>query len=385
MTEVSQALNPSQAPFRVRFSAFLIGLPVFGLCALGLLVLFSIGRAHTNETAYVFRQTQWFALGLVAFIIGARVNLIALRKLSWLIGLAALIALILVLIPGIGQMVNGARRWINLGYVNLQVSELAKIALVFVLAHHLAAEQRRMGEFLRGFVAPGAVIAVCFGLILLQPDYGTAALCAAVGVTMLFLAGARLRFLLPSALIGALGFAIAVVLDPVRFQRITSFIDVEGNRQDGSYQLWQALLAFGSGGVSGRGLGQGRQQMAFLPEAHTDFIFPIIGEELGFIATTSIAAAFLLIFLVTVVRLGAAKSPYLFLIAVGAMLFIVLQALINMGVATGLLPTKGISLPFVSYGGSNLVTLFFFAGLLLNCFDEWDRKSGTRARVRGSP
>ncbi len=385
MTAATQALNSTtQTTFRARFSTLSIGFLVLGLSALGFLVLYSIGRAHTNETAYVIRQAQWFVLGLTAFFVGARINLHAMRKLVWVIGLAAVAALILVLIPGIGQMVNGARRWINLGYVNLQVSEIAKVALVFVLAHYLAAEQRRMGEFFRGFVLPVAVVGVCFALIILQPDYGTAALCAVVGATMLFLAGGRMRFLIPTGLGGAALFAAAVVYDPVRFRRITAFLDIDANRQDGAYQLWQALLAFGSGGTSGRGLGQGRQQMAFLPEAHTDFIFPIIGEELGLIATMSIAGAFLCIFLIAVWRMRSAQSLYLFLIAVGAMLFIVLQALINMGVATGILPTKGISLPFISYGGSNLVTMFFFAGLLVNCFDEWDRKPGALARERGS-
>ncbi len=383
MPSVTQALRPASRSFGDRLPGILVTLLILGLCALGILVLYSVGRAQAGrETYYVTKQVIWLGAGLVVFLIASRLDLFWLRRLIWVGCGIALVASILVLIPGVGILVNGARRWISLGFMNLQVSELVKVALVFGMAHYLAENQRRIPEFLRGFIYPGLGIGIAFSVILLQPDYGTAALCALVGGMMLFLAGARLIYLVPSALAGILLFAVAVFLDPVRFRRITAFMDVDANRQDSAYQLWQGMLAFGSGGVSGRGLGQGRQQMAFLPEAHTDFIFPIIGEELGLIATGAIGCAFLVIFLVVVMQMQKAPNMYLFLIATGSLLFIILQALINMGVATGSLPTKGMSLPFISYGGSNLVTMFFFSGLLINCFDEWNRKPGWGARER---
>ena len=383
MSSATQALRPATRSFADRLPGFLVTLLILGLCALGILVLYSVGRAQAGREAYyVTKQAVWLCAGLVVFLIASRLDLFWLRRLIWVGCGIALAASILVLIPGVGILVNGARRWVSLGFMNLQVSELVKVALVFGMAHYLAENQRQIPEFRRGFIYPGLGIGAAFFLILLQPDYGTAALCALVGVVMLFLAGARLIYLVPSALAGGVLFAVAVFLDPVRFRRITAFMNVDANRQDSAYQLWQGMLAFGSGGVSGRGLGQGRQQMAFLPEAHTDFIFPIIGEELGLIATGAIAGAFLIIFLVVVVQMRRAPNMYLFLIAMGSLLFIIVQALINMGVATGSLPTKGMSLPYISYGGSNLVTMFFFSGLLINCFDEWNRKPGWGTRER---
>ena len=160
--------------------------------------------------------------------------------------------------------------------------------------------------------------------------------------------------------------------DPVRLQRITSFLDVEGNRSDSSYQLWQGILAFGAGGVQGVGLGAGRQQMSFLPEAHTDFIFAIVGEELGLVFTLGVVTLFMTLFFVGVLQLKRAPNLYQYLLVMGALLFLTLQALINIGVVTGCLPTKGMSLPFISYGGSNLVFMFVLTGIILNGFRAWE-------------
>jgi cell division protein FtsW len=253
----------------------------------------------------------------------------------------------------------------------LQVSEIGKLGLLFALAHYMATNRRQIDEFVRGFLAPCGILAVICGLIIIEPDFGTAFLCGAVGGTLLFLAGVRLRFLVPSA-IGALClFAVAVYNDPVRLQRITSFLDVEGNRGDSSYQLWQGILAFVAGGFDGVGLGAGRQQMSFLPEAHTDFIFAIVGEELGFVFTAGVVILFMTLFFVGVMQLKRAPDLYQYLLIVGALLFITLQALINIGVVTGCLPTKGMSLPFISYGGSNLVFMFTLTGIILNGFRNW--------------
>ena len=196
----------------------------------------------------------------------------------------------------------------------------------------------------------------------------------------MFQAGVGLKWLLPVAGLAVGCFSTLVYFDPVRIRRVTSFLDVEANANDSAYQLWQGMLAFGVGGIDGVGLGMGRQQMYFLPESHTDFIFPVIGEELGMVATLSILIAFLFLFMLVGWRLRQLSKMYDFMIAFGALLFISLQAIINMGVVTGCLPTKGMSLPFISYGGSNLLVTLIFTGLLINVMLRQDRPEPIRIR-----
>jgi len=348
------------------------------LTALGLIMLTSAGASHSGSTAdpfYLFRkQSVWLALAMVAGAVAALINLDWLGKMSHWIAGGVLLLLALVLVPQVGVEVNGARRWLDLKLMRLQVSDLAKIAMVIWLAYYFGTRQRQVKEFVAGFVYPCMMIGLFCGLIFLEPDFGTTALCGAVGFSMMYLAGARLWYLIPSSLLGVIGFSVAVYLDPVRLRRITSFLDVEGNKADSGYQLWQGILAFGAGGPDGVGLGQGRQQLYYLPEAHTDFIFPVIGEELGLVATAGVVLLFAAIFAFCVSALRRAPNLYQFLLATGALLFLTLQAIINMGVVTGLLPTKGMSLPFISYGGTNLVTMFVLVGLIFNCLASWSAK-----------
>jgi cell division protein FtsW len=349
-----------------------LSLIVICLTFLGLVILFSASQAmHDDPTVLLRKQLVWLVIATLAGGLAMMINLDALRPYAYLLAGGSVLLLVAVLIPGIGVTVNGAQRWIDFGPMRLQVSEIGKLGLLFALAHYMATNRRQIDEFVRGFLAPCGILAVICGLIIIEPDFGTAFLCGAVGGTLLFLAGVRLRFLVPSA-IGALClFAVAVYNDPVRLQRITSFLDVEGNRGDSSYQLWQGILAFVAGGFDGVGLGAGRQQMSFLPEAHTDFIFAIVGEELGFVFTAGVVILFMTLFFVGVMQLKRAPDLYQYLLIVGALLFITLQALINIGVVTGCLPTKGMSLPFISYGGSNLVFMFTLTGIILNGFRNW--------------
>ncbi|GHC11298.1 putative lipid II flippase FtsW [Cerasicoccus arenae] len=346
------------------------------LTALGLIMLTSAGQSHNKiidqDAYYLFRrQAIWLGIALASGLVAALVSLDWLGKCSHFIAAGVLVLLGLVVVPQIGVEVNGARRWLDLGPMRLQVSDLAKIAMIIWMAHYYGTRQRQVTNLITGFLVPCMAIGLTCGLIFLQPDFGTAALCGGVGFAMMFLAGARLWYLVPSAVIGVVGFSVAVYLDPVRLRRITSFLDVEANKADSGYQLWQGILAFGAGGVPGVGLGQGRQQLFFLPEAHTDFIFPVIGEELGLLATSAVVCLFAAIFTIGVLALRRAPNLYQFLLATGALLFLTMQALINMGVVTGLLPTKGMSLPFISYGGTNLVTMFVLIGLLFNCLASW--------------
>lgn len=353
---------------------------VIALTALGLIMLTSAGQSHggvvnAGDPFYLFRkQSLWLGVAMLAGVVAAFVNLDWLGKMSHWIAAGVIILLALVLVPQIGVEVNGARRWLDLKLMRLQVSDLAKIALIIWVAHYYGTRQRRVQELAVGFLAPCMVVGLFCGLIFLEPDFGTTALCGAVGFAMMFLAGVRLLFLIPTVLTGVVGFAYAVYQDPERLSRITSFLDVEAHKADSGYQLWQGILAFGAGGADGVGLGQGRQQLYYLPEAHTDFIFPVIGEELGLIATSGVVLLFAAIFTFGVIALRRAPNLYQFLLATGALLFLTLQAIINMGVVTGLLPTKGMSLPFISYGGTNLVTMFVLVGLLFNCLASWSAK-----------
>lgn len=348
-------------------------LPIVFLSSLGILILISAGAGRPDPYFFARKQLIWLCIAYAAGIFMAFIDIKMLRKISIPLAVVSIILLLLVLVPQIGREVNGARRWIAIGSILIQPSDLAKFALVIVLANYLQSTQRQMGSFLRGFIAPFAILGIFCALIIKEPDFGTTALCAGVGSIMIFLAGVKLRYLFPTIGLGVFGFFVMIFHDEVRYKRLISFIDFEENKSGGAYQLYQALLAFGTGGVSGVGIGQGRQQLSFLPEAHTDFIFAIVGEELGLVFTCAVVLLFFILFLSTILSLPKAQNLFEFSLAVGAMLMIVLQALFNMCVVTGLMPTKGISLPFISYGGSNLVAMFAFSGLLLNCVRSWNR------------
>jgi cell division protein FtsW len=372
---------PKQSRWRIPpIGLFIVGI-VVGLTFLGLVVLFSASQSmHDDPTTLLRKQLIWLVIASFAGCVALLVNLEALRRYAYPLAGGAALLLGLVLVPGIGVEVNGARRWMDFGFMRLQVSEIGKLGLLFMLAHYLAAHRREFDHAIRGFLVPCGLLAVFCGLIMLEPDFGTAFLCGAVGGCLLFLAGVRLRFLIPTAVAALALFAVAVYRDPIRLQRITSFLDVEGNRTDSAYQLWQGILAFGAGGLHGVGLGAGRQQMSFLPEAHTDFIFAIVGEELGFVFTVGVVVLFMTLFFVGVLQLKRAPNLYQYLLVMGALLFITFQALINIGVVTGCLPTKGMSLPFISYGGSNLVLMFTLIGIILNGFRTWELPALRRQR-----
>ncbi len=350
-----------------------------GLTMLGLVMLFSAGVVRGAQ-ALLTKQVVWLLLSLLMGAYAAYMNLEWLRRRSWLLFGLCMLGLILTLVPGIGVKVNGAQRWIGLGPLRVQPSEFAKIGLVLALAAYFASRHREIKSFLHGFFIPSLLIGCCCGLIILQPDFGTCFLCGAVAATMMFQAGTSLRWLLPVAGLAITAFSVLVYLDPVRIRRVTSFLDVEANANDSAYQLWQGMLAFGVGGIDGVGLGMGRQQVHFLPEAHTDFIFPVIGEELGLIATAAILVSFVFLFVSVFLRLRQTPRLYEYLLAMGAILFVTLQAVINMGVVTGSLPTKGMSLPFISYGGSNLMVTFVLLGFVLNVLRSMHKPKSMRAR-----
>ena len=344
---------------------------VAALISIGLVVLFSASSPiKGGPYAYLYKQLIFLAMAIGAGWVMAVADLEQLRKFVWVASGIVLLGLVLVLFT---RPINGSRRWLNLGFTVLQVSELAKIALVFSLAHYLAINQSRLHDFWRGFVIPVAWIGLFAGLVLIEWDFGAALLLAMIGGILLFLAGARLKFLLPSIGVVLGGFILLVLQNPVRLQRLLSFIDPEANRQGTSYQPWQALLAFAAGGVDGVGLGNGRQQNAFLPEAHTDYIFAILGEEMGLIFTLLVVALFVTIFVAGLMHVRRAPNLFQFLLVTGCVLLISFQAIINLGVVTSLLPSKGMSLPFISAGGSNLLLMGLLVGIIINSQRAWDR------------
>lgn len=342
------------------------------LAALGLIAVFS-ATAFKSMT-FFFKQILGIGLAVCAGLVVSRVNLEYARRYVLIIAGAVIFLLLLVKVPGIGVSVNGSQRWLGFGPVRFQVSEMAKIGLIFVLSHYLALNQSRMRDLKLGFIFPLGIIGVFAGLNMLQPDFGTTALIGAVGVVLLFLAGARWLYIFVSVAGMAAFFTVAVMLNENRRDRFLGFLDVEGNKSGETYQLYQAILGFSAGGVDGVGLGQGRQQLSYLPEAHTDFIFAIVGEELGLVATLATVAAFATIFICGLVHLRRAPNQFQFLLAAGAILLISLQAIVNLGVVTGCLPTKGMSLPFVSAGMSNLLLMGMLVGLLWNTRRAWTRK-----------
>ena len=349
------------------------------MAMLGLVMLFSAGAVKGAQSLLV-KQLIWLGISMVAFLYAAFMDLTWLRNRSWLLYGLCVISLLMVLVPGLGVKVNGAQRWLGLGPLRVQPSEFSKLGIVLILASYFASNQRDKATLIRGFLMPSAIIGTFCVLIILQPDFGTCFLCGAVAATMMFHSGTSLRWLLPVASLVVGLFSVLVYFDPVRIRRVTSFLDVEANANDSGYQLWQGMLAFGVGGVDGVGLGLGRQQVHFLPEAHTDFIYPVIGEELGLICTFIILYFFLFLFIGSYWRLRSAPRVFEYQLALGAVLFISLQAIINMGVVTGLLPTKGMSLPFISYGGSNLMVTFVFLGWIVNVFRKWDSPQGVHPR-----
>jgi cell division protein FtsW len=345
-----------------------------GLTFLGLTILFS-ASVSLKQDPYFYLDKQVLgvvAAGLLCFV-ASRINLDYARRASAWIAAGALLLLALVLVPHLGVSVKGSRRWLGFGAARLQVSEFAKLAMVFCMAHYLALNQTRIGDFKRGYLYPLGIVGAFTGLILIEPDFGTAALALSVGLILLFLAGAKWRYILPTIGLSAAAFAVLVAHNPNRLRRFTAFLDVEGNRQGGTYQLYQSLEAFAAGGIGGAGLGQGRQQINFLPEAHTDFIFAVVGEELGMWVTLGVVGVFAVIFVAGLAHLRRAPNLFHFLLAAGCLLLMCLQSVINLGVVTGVLPTKGISLPFISAGLSNLLLMGLLVGILINTQRTWGR------------
>jgi cell division protein FtsW len=338
---------------------------VAALLALGMVMLYSASVAQAGAR-YLAMQLIWCALGLVGCIVAAALDYRILKKVWWLLLAGAILMLVLVLVPGIGVVHGKARRWFGFGRVNFQPSEFAKLALIIALAWYGEQSQRQMRGWKRGILFPGVVIVVMAGLIFKEPDVGNALVLATVGGTLLLIGGIRLAYFLPPVLIAAMAVGLFIYHNPMRSERIYSWLHLEETKKDKGLQAYEAMVALGSGGITGKGLGDGRQKLGFVPEHHTDFIYSIIGEELGLIATTLVLAGFVGIVISGIYIAHHAREPFGLYLASGITFLIGLQAFINIGVVTGVLPNKGLPLPFISYGGSNLLMMLTGTGLLLS-------------------
>jgi len=338
---------------------------VAALLALGMVMLYSSSMTQVGAR-YLTLQLVWCGFGLLACVMGASIDYRLLKKLAVPIFLLAVVLLALVLSPHLGVVRGNARRWFSFGGMSFQPSEYAKVALVIALAWYCERYQKHAGTWWRGIFIPGVMAAVVLGLIFVEPDRGTTILLAGVACTMLIVAGVKWRYIIPPALLGVTVLAVSLINDPMRMRRILSWLDLEEHKRDTGYQAYQAMLALGAGGWTGLGLGNGRQKLGFVPEHHTDFIFSIIGEELGLVATMLVLVAFVVLMVCGVFIAARARDKFGFLLGIGITFLIGFQAFINIGVVTSALPNKGLPLPFISYGGSNLLVMLGCVGLLFS-------------------
>lgn len=312
----------------------------------------------------------WVVLGLGALLVSLWLDLRMLRRFAKVALLLAIVLLIAVKIPGIGHRVNGADRWIGLGPLSIQPSEIIKLSMVLVTAHWLAVDPHKIQSFRKGILPILGLLGLIAGLIMLQPDLGTTLVVAATTFAMLIAAGAKTSHIVSLAGAG-LGLVVAAIATaPYRMRRIFAFLDPWADPLGKGYQTIQALLALGPGGLFGLGLGQSRQKFLYLPENHTDFIFAMIGEELGFIGASVVVLLFFL-FAWRGFRVAMRTTDtFMGFLAVGLTAMITTQAMVNMGVVSGVLPVTGITLPFISYGGTSLVFTMLGVGVLLNISRE---------------
>ncbi|MFQ5579281.1 MAG: putative lipid II flippase FtsW [Nitrospiria bacterium] len=356
------------------------------LLFLGVIMIYSASgilaeKIYQDSAHFLKKQFVWIGLGVLLFLISSKLPLKWLR--AWIIPMLCCIITLLGAVLLFGVEINGSQRWLQLGSLAFQSSEAAKLFTVIYLAHYIAKKGKRIRDFSDGLAPALAVIGLVAGLILVEPDFGTTAMIVIIAFLLLFLGGASPRHLLPIGGLTIPFFIHWVMKAPYRLQRVKTFLNPWQDPSSSGFQMIQSYLALGSGGLAGTGLGEGMQKFFFLPEPHTDFIFAVIGEELGLFGTVSILCLFVfLLWKGTRIALSV-DDPFTRMLAIGTTLMVTLPALINMGVVTGLLPTKGLPLPFVSYGGSSLLVNSIAVGLLYNVSRFSQEPSISRLRTLG--
>lgn len=320
-----------------------------------------------NDSYYFLkRQIIWVTIGIIAMLITINIDYHAWKKFGTPILIVTIVLLSLVLVPGFGKVVNGARRWLGFGSLYLQPSEIAKLSMVLFSSASLAGQQEKIRSFFKGLLPQLIILLFVFGLILKEPDLGTALAIGGTIFILLFAAGAKLSHLTSLGVVGVIGIIAAIILEPYRLKRLLAFSNPWADPLDTGYHIIQSLYALGSGGLFGVGLGRSREKFLYLPEPHTDFIFAILGEELGFIGTITIILLFFLFAWRGYKIAISAPDIYGSLLAAGLTTMIVMQALMNIAVVTASMPVTGIPLPFISFGGSALIFTLAGVGILLN-------------------
>ena len=342
---------------------------ILALTGFGIVMVYSASAIYAAQKYgspdyFLRRDLVWALMGLVAMTVAARIDYGVWRRWTYpALGVTvALLGSVLV----VGSRINGARRWFHVGGLSFQPAELAKLALILYLAYSLAKKAEKVKSFTVGFVPHMAVCGLMMLLLLKQPDLGTACILGMATLLVLFVAGAKISYLFIAFLAAAPIVYQAIVGTPWRLRRMLAYIDPWQYRYDVGYQITESLISIGSGGKTGLGLGDGKQKLFFLPEAHTDYILAIVGEELGLVGLCCVAATFVILIWRGVRASLRARDAFGAYLAFGITAVFGLQAMVNLGVVLGALPTKGLPLPFVSFGGSTLVVDLFAAGLLLN-------------------
>ena len=352
------------APDKWLFAAT-VGLALFGVVMVYSASAVLAQKENGNQFHYVLKQGVWVAIGFVVMLLAMQFNYQQLKNRRIVYTLLLICTIGLVLVFGFGS-INGAHRWIKLPGVNLQPSEISKLALIIFLAYFLEKRAGEEGDFWCTFVPCGVVTGFLAALVVIEPDFGTAMMLVLIFTVVIFTAGARVRHLVLAAAPALVVAAGLLILVPWRLKRLMTFLDPWADQQGGGFQVVQSLIAIGSGGTNGLGFAQGKQKMLFLPFAHSDFIFAVVGEELGLVGALAVVAVFAL-FLWRGVRTALlAPDRFGMLLSLGIVTSIVAQALFNISVVLSLVPTKGIPLPFISYGGSSLVPTLAAVGILLN-------------------
>lgn len=353
-----------------RFDATILLLAVVLTC-FGVVMVYSsssiMAADRYHDGFYFLKRQGLFALGGFGLMaLAMRIDYHHLRKLAVPGLILCAFLLLLVLVPGVGSKIGGAARWIRIAGFSFQPSEAVKLALVFYMAHSLAKKQEKLASFKLGILPYMIVLALLLLLLLLQPDLGSAMILGIVAMVMLLAAGSRVSHML-SIIVLALPFLYYAVWHvDYRRRRIMAFLDPWQDPTDTGFQIIQSLIAFGSGGLVGSGLGEGKQKLFYLPEAHTDFIFSVVGEELGFAGVVVVTAMFLVLVMRGLRVALQAPDDFGRYLAFGITLLLGIGAFVNIAVVLGMLPTKGLTLPFISYGGTSLLMTLLAVGVLLN-------------------
>ncbi len=350
-----------------------LGLLIVGLMMVASSSIMISTKYYHQPFHFLIRQSCYLFVGFLAALIIMRIDSTIWEKISVPLLLVCLLLLFMVLVPGIGRIVNGSRRWLALGPIGIQVSELTKVTMIFYMAGYLVRQQESVRQNIVGFVKPMVVLGLVSVLLLLEPDFGGTVVIAGTVMAMLFLAGVKLRYYIGLLLVVGCSLVMLAVSSPYRLARLTAFLDPWADQFNSGYQLTQSLIAFGRGGFLGVGLGDSVQKLFYLPEAHTDFLFAVLAEELGLSGVLLV----LILYSILVIRgmligFTAYSQERLFaaFTAYGLTFWIGLQATINMGVNSGLLPTKGLTLPMLSYGGASMVVNCAVIALLLRIDHE---------------